>query len=89
MAKTTKAKSAKHGAAKTSPAKSATKRNPLMSVVPDTAVEMSANAALIARREAAVVRGVALASPPFFARGGKAELGGGGGDPYVCVFLLY
>ncbi|PUB10261.1 4-aminobutyrate--2-oxoglutarate transaminase [Yoonia sediminilitoris] len=45
--------------------KSATKTPPKISVVPDVAATATTNASLIARREAAVARGVASAAPIF------------------------
>jgi len=54
--------------------KTAPKRKAKISVVPDVAVATPRNAALIARREAAVARGVASAAPIFAERAENAEL---------------
>ena len=73
MSNTTKAKRTK----------SAAKRKPLIAVVPDTRAEAPTNAALIARREAAVPRGVASAAPIFADHAENAELWDVEGNRYV------
>ncbi|MBT8411100.1 MAG: 4-aminobutyrate--2-oxoglutarate transaminase [Octadecabacter sp.] len=73
--------------AKAKRTKSAAKRKPLMAVVSEAVAETAAtqptNAALIARREAAVARGVASAAPIFAARAENAELWDVEGNRYV------
>lgn len=64
-------------------AKSTTKRKPIMAVVPDTAAQKPTNAALLARREAAVARGVASATPIFADRAENAELWDVEGNRFV------
>lgn len=64
-----------------SAAKSGAKAN--ISIVPDVAVEMQTNAALIARREAAVARGVASAAPIFASHAENAELWDVEGNRYI------
>ena len=54
--------------------KSASKRNAKIAIVPDYAPQAASNAALIARREAAVARGVASATTIFAQRAENAEL---------------
>ena len=54
--------------------KSASKRNAKIAIVPDYAPQAASNAALIARREAAVARGVASATTIFAQRDENAEL---------------
>jgi len=56
------------------PRKSAAKSQPNISVVPDVVASTNSNAALIARREAAVARGVASAAPIFAHHAENAEL---------------
>lgn len=69
---------------KKKPAKAAAmKRKPLMAVVPDVAPVTQTNAALIARREAAVARGVASAAPIFADYAENAELWDVEGNRYV------
>lgn len=64
-------------------AKATAKRKPLMAVVPDVAPVSQTNAALIARREAAVARGVASAAPIFAEYAENAELWDVEGNRYV------
>jgi 4-aminobutyrate aminotransferase/(S)-3-amino-2-methylpropionate transaminase len=64
-------------------AKSSTKRMPLMAVVPDKATQKPTNAALLARRETAVARGVASATQIFADRAENAELWDVEGNRYV------
>ena len=64
-------------------AKSSTKRKPLMAVVPDTAAQKPTNAALLARRESAVARGVASATQIFADRAENAELWDVEGNRFV------
>ena len=62
------------------------KAKPVMSVVPDVAVTATTgktNAELVARREAAVARGVASAAPVFADRAENAELWDVEGNRYV------
>lgn len=59
------------------------KRKPVIAVVPDTAEDSKTNAALIARREAAVARGVASAAPIFAERAENAELWDVEGNRYL------
>ena len=74
MPQTTKKKSAK----------TTSKRKPLMAVVPETAAApVKTNAELVARREAAVARGVASAAPVFAERAENAELWDVEGNRYV------
>ncbi|MDT8325810.1 MAG: 4-aminobutyrate--2-oxoglutarate transaminase [Roseovarius sp.] len=54
-----------------------------ISVVPDVAVDVKTNAALVARREAAVARGVASAAPVFASHAENAELWDVEGNRYV------
>ncbi len=62
-------------------AKSGAKAN--ISIVPDAAVEVQTNAALLARREAAVARGVASAAPVFASHAENAELWDVEGNRYI------
>ena len=75
-----------HGA-KAKRTKSTAKHKPLMAVVPEAVAEpvvtQPTNAALIARREVAVARGVASAAPIFAARAENAELWDVEGNRYV------
>lgn len=64
-------------------AKTSTKRKPLMAVVPDTAAQKPTNAALLARRESAVARGVASATQIFADRAENAELWDVEGNRFV------
>jgi len=73
MSTTTKAKRAKPSA----------KRKPLMAVVPDTVVQKPTNAELVARRDAAVARGVASAAPIYADHAENAELWDVEGNRYV------
>lgn len=73
MSNTSKAKRAKPTA----------KRKPAISVVPDAVIEKPTNAALVARREAAVARGVASAAPIFADHAENAELWDVEGNRYV------
>lgn len=59
------------------------KPKPVVSVVPNIANHGKTNAALIARREAAVARGVASAAPIFAKRAENAELWDVEGNRYV------
>ena len=63
--------------------KSAPKRNAKIAIVPDFAPDAASNAALIARREAAVARGVASATPIFAQRAENAELWDVEGQRYI------
>ncbi|MCX7560823.1 4-aminobutyrate--2-oxoglutarate transaminase [Sulfitobacter sp. F26204] len=63
--------------------KSATKTKPNISVVPDVGTATKSNAELVARREAAVPRGVASAAPVFAQRAENAELWDVEGKRYV------
>ena len=63
--------------------KSAAKTKPIISVVPDVAATSKSNAELLARREAAVPRGVASAAPAFAARAENAELWDVEGNRYI------
>jgi len=63
--------------------KTVAKRKPLIAVVPDTSSGATTNAALIARREASVARGVASAAPIFAERAENAELWDVEGNRYV------
>ena len=65
------------------PRKTTGKSNPNISVVPDSMPNASTNAALIARREAAVARGVASAAPIFAKYAENAELWDVEGNRYV------
>lgn len=64
------------------PRKTAPKAKPTIAVVPDVAPAQT-NAALLARREAAVARGVASAAPIFAQRAENAELWDVEGNRYV------
>ncbi|WP_399203871.1 4-aminobutyrate--2-oxoglutarate transaminase [Tateyamaria pelophila] len=64
-------------------AKTVAKRKPVMAIVPNTADVEQTNAALIARREAAVARGVASAAPVFAKHAENAELWDVEGNRYV------
>ena len=68
---------------KKKPRKAAAKPKANISVVPDVAVEVQTNAALVARREAAVARGVASAAPIFASYAENAELWDVEGNRYV------
>jgi len=63
--------------------KPAAKAKPNISVVPDTVRQTDSNAALIARREAAVARGVASAAPIFAQHAENAELWDVEGNRFV------
>ncbi len=63
--------------------KSATKTQPKISVVPDVVATTTTNASLIARREAAVARGVASAAPIFARYAENAELWDVEGNRFV------
>ena len=65
------------------PRKSAAKSQPNISVVPDVVASTNSNAALIARREAAVARGVASAAPIFAHHAENAELWDVEGNRFV------
>ena len=68
---------------KKKPRKAAAKPKANISVVPDVAVAVQTNAALVARREAAVARGVASAAPIFASYAENAELWDVEGNRYV------
>ncbi len=68
---------------KKKPRKAAAKPKANISVVPDVAVEVQTNAALVARREAAVARGVASAAPVFASHAENAELWDVEGNRYI------
>lgn len=68
---------------KKKPRKSAAKSQPNISVVPDVVASTNSNAALIARREAAVARGVASAAPIFAHHAENAELWDVEGNRFV------
>ncbi|GFE49498.1 aspartate aminotransferase family protein [Roseobacter cerasinus] len=80
MATTVKSPPAKPGTRK--PRKSRAKAAPKIEVVASTPAEQS-NAALLARREAAVPRGVASAAPVFADRAENAELWDVEGNRYI------
>lgn len=65
------------------PRKAVAKRKPNISVVPDAVDNTMSNAALIARREAAVARGVASAAPIFAKYAENAELWDVEGNRFV------
>jgi 4-aminobutyrate aminotransferase / (S)-3-amino-2-methylpropionate transaminase / 5-aminovalerate transaminase len=69
--------------AKKSTGKTAAKAKAKISVVPDVSVETKTNASLVARREAAVARGVASAAPVFASHAENAELWDVEGNRYV------
>lgn len=69
--------------AKKKSGKISAKSNPNISVVPDVVVHVQTNAALIARREAAVARGVASAAPIFAHHAENAELWDVEGNRFV------
>ncbi|QJF53344.1 4-aminobutyrate--2-oxoglutarate transaminase [Roseobacter ponti] len=64
------------------PRKARAARKPKIAVVPDTP-EVTGNAALLARRDAAVPRGVASAAPVFAERAENAELWDVEGNRYI------
>lgn len=64
-------------------AKTAAKRAPHMAIVPDVVAVKATNAALVARRDAAVARGVASATPIYADRAENAELWDVEGNRYV------
>jgi len=64
-------------------AKATTNTKPIMAVVPDFAPTAKTNAALVARREAAVARGVASAAPIFAEHAENAELWDVEGNRYI------
>ncbi|SLN20483.1 5-aminovalerate aminotransferase DavT [Roseovarius gaetbuli] len=68
---------------KKKPRKAAPKPKANISVVPDVGVEVQTNAALLARREAAVARGVASAAPVFASHAENAELWDVEGNRYI------
>ena len=68
---------------KTKRTKSTAKSKHLIAVVPETVVETSTNAALAARRDSAVARGVASATSIFAERAENAELWDVEGNRYV------
>ncbi|WP_439156145.1 4-aminobutyrate--2-oxoglutarate transaminase [Yoonia sp.] len=63
--------------------KSAAKRKPTIAIVPDYTPADKTNAGLIARREAAVARGVASAAPIFAHKAENAELWDVEGNRYI------
>lgn len=63
--------------------KTSAKKNPNISIVPDVAVNLKTNADLVARREAAVARGVASAAPIFADHAENAELWDVEGNRFV------
>lgn len=63
--------------------KPAAKRKPTIAIVPDYAPADKTNASLIARREAAVARGVASAAPIFAHKAENAELWDVEGNRYI------
>lgn len=63
--------------------KPAAKRKPTIAIVPDYAPADKTNAGLIARREAAVARGVASAAPIFAHKAENAELWDVEGNRYI------
>ncbi len=65
------------------PRKSAAKTKPNISVVPDVVADVKTNADLIARREAAVARGVVSAAPIFASHAENAELWDVEGNRFV------
>lgn len=69
--------------AKKKPRKTTAKRKPNISVVPDVTVHTKTNADLVARREAAVARGVVSATPIFAERAENAELWDVEGNRFV------
>ena len=68
---------------KKKPRKTSAKKNPNISVVPDVVVNLKTNAGLVARREAAVARGVASATPIFADHAENAELWDVEGNRFV------
>ena len=68
---------------KKKPRKASAKPKANISIVPDVAVEEQTNAALVARREAAVARGVVSAAPIFASHAENAELWDVEGNRYV------
>ena len=68
---------------KKKPRKTSAKKNPNISVVPDVVVNLKTNAGLVARREAAVARGVASAAPIFADHAENAELWDVEGNRFV------
>ncbi len=68
---------------KKKPRKSAAKRKPNISVVPDVVADTKTNADLLARREAAVARGVASAAPIFADHAENSELWDVEGKRYI------
>ena len=71
------------GKVKQKTARTAPKRKPAIAVVPDVVTPTHSNATLIARREAAVARGVASAAPIFAQYAENAELWDVEGNRYV------
>ncbi|WP_300550689.1 4-aminobutyrate--2-oxoglutarate transaminase [Roseovarius sp.] len=69
--------------AKKKPRKAAAASKAKISIVPDAAQEGQTNAALVARREAAVARGVVSAAPVFASHAENAELWDVEGNRYV------
>ncbi|MDO7556656.1 MAG: 4-aminobutyrate--2-oxoglutarate transaminase [Loktanella sp.] len=70
-------------AAKKKPAKARLNANPAISIVPDVKDHVLTNAELLARREAAVPRGVASATPIFADYAENAELWDVEGNRYI------
>ena len=68
---------------KKKPAKSVSKRKPAIAIVPEANSTGQSNAALVARREASVARGVASAAPIYAHRAENAELWDVEGNRYV------
>jgi 4-aminobutyrate aminotransferase/(S)-3-amino-2-methylpropionate transaminase len=69
--------------AKQKPRKTAGSATPNIAIVPDSPMSEQTNAALIARREAAVARGVASAAPIFAKHAENAELWDVEGNRYI------
>ena len=68
---------------KKKPRKAAAASKAKIAIVPDVARDPQTNAALIARREAAVARGVASAAPVFASHAENAELWDVEGNRYI------
>ena len=68
---------------KKKPGKASVKKKPNISVVPDVSVDVTTNAGLVARREAAVPRGVVSATQIFADHAENAELWDVEGNRYV------
>lgn len=81
MSNSVKNSTRKSAAKRKSPAKSVGK--PQMSLVKNTAPDAPSNAALVARRDAAVARGVASAAPVYAQRAENAELWDVEGNRYI------